>query len=398
MEGYGCADGQVGGSPALILSSRWQLAPGVAVLSLAGHDALFCEAAQKLYALDAFAAVIARRLADAPTPFDSLIAYCVRRGMDPSGAADAVAALVTLWSRADLLAVAPPIQGEVAGRFRFDLAGMPMDVSVIGDGLLQAIDWPALAELPMAPAPVVSAATQTVRSWQIRPGPSRGDEPDVIIAREGRPASIVPLAEAVPTLKARLVDNVLRATDRIALHAAALVRRGRALLLSGEPGAGKSTLATALTLAGLGYAGDDIALLDGDAMVQGIAFHPTLKRGSWDLLPAYRDALSESRVHRRADGAVLRYLPMSEPCTGRYPVGWIALLDRGEGASARIDRIEPLAALEALLKGAFARTGRSTLADIRVLSQVVSRATCWRLSYENLDQAVELLDRATRAE
>ncbi|WP_395396562.1 hypothetical protein WBP07_28210 [Novosphingobium sp. BL-8A] len=359
------------------------------LLPLAGYQALFCEAAQKLYATDLFAAVVARRLAEGPAPLDSIIAACVRLGMAPTGVADAVMALLGLWSDSGLLAIAPPLDREVSGRFRFELAGVAIDVSVIGDAPLPDIDWPALCTEP--------AGVPAACSWQIRAGPQRGAEPDVVIARNGGIACIVKPAEAVPTLKAGLVDSVLRATDRIALHTAMLVRHGRALLLSGAPGAGKSTLAVGLTMAGFGYAGDDIALLDEDAMLQGVAFHPTLKQGSWDLLPACRDVLAAGRVHRRRDGAVLRYLPVSESCRDRHEAGWIVVLDRQEGAPARIDPIEPLAALETLLQGAFSRSGRSSVSDLRVLGQLVSGATCWRLTYGNLEGAVELLDRATKA-
>ena len=46
------------------------------------------------------------------------------------------------------------------------------------------------------------------------------------------------------------------------LHAAALERNGRAVILPGDPGAGKSTLTAALMLSGWRLLSDEITLVD----------------------------------------------------------------------------------------------------------------------------------------
>ncbi|TCM15328.1 Hpr(Ser) kinase/phosphatase [Novosphingobium sp. PhB165] len=364
---------------------QWQFAPGVAVVSLSDRDALFCETAQKLYALDPFAALVARELTSGPAPLGRLIASCTRHGMDRQDAEDAVTALISLWSGAELLAVVPGSTDEVMRRFPLDLGGIPIDVEI----------GASLGSLAMPAAARKRPDAEAVPCWQIRRWGTHVALPKVVISRHGKPASIARLDQAIPKLKARLVDDVLTASDRIALHCALLVRGNRALLLSGAPGAGKSTLSVALTAAGFGYAADDVTLLDHAGMVQGLSFYPTLKRGSWHLLPGYGDVIGRTAVHQRLDGATLRYLPMPEPRTGIYPVDWIVLLARDDGMPAELNPLEPLATLEVLLQGAYARTGRSTLSDVQMLSRLVGRAQCRRLSYANLDEAVRLLHLAT---
>ena len=70
-----------------------------------------------------------------------------------------------------------------------------------------------------------------------------------------------------------------RGTYELVFDAAALVRNGRMLLVSGHPGAGKTTLTLALVDAGFGFAGDDLALLNSEGRVTGVPFAPAIKAG-----------------------------------------------------------------------------------------------------------------------
>ncbi|WP_395336025.1 hypothetical protein WBP06_18690 [Novosphingobium sp. BL-8H] len=371
-------------APTRASTLRWQLAPGVSLIAFPGREALFCEAAQELYAIDPLGALIAHGLAAQATAVDGLVQHCVDHGVDAGAAPDAVAALMRLWSDAGLLAAIPEANGETARRLRFRLADQSIDVT---------IDAPCPPIVLPVPA-VEKAAPSSVPCWHLL---SETSGSDIILARAGRPARIVTPEQAVPTLKARLVEDALAASGRIALHAASLVRQGRALLLCGDPGAGKSTLCVALTGAGYGYAADDVTLIDADGAAQGLCFFPTLKAGSWNLVPHCCTALERAPVHRRLDGALLRYVPMPEPQTGRYPVGWIVLLDRRDDVPAKLDPVDPVTALQTLFRGAYSSKGRSSAADVRMMGELVAGAQCLRLTYSSLPEAVDLLDRAGQA-
>jgi hypothetical protein len=54
--------------------------------------------------------------------------------------------------------------------------------------------------------------------------------------------------------------------DRIALHAAAACRGGRAVLLPAPPDAGKTTTVAALVVSGFGYLTDEVALIDPETL------------------------------------------------------------------------------------------------------------------------------------
>jgi len=111
-----------------------------------------------------------------------------------------------------------------------------------------SVAWPgALIRLPPHPDPL--------------PRWGRGKEQLVRIALRAPLAGPAAWAfSQIPLLIALLA--VLRPRGLHHLHAAALVTPdGRSLLVAGDAGAGKSTLATALVLAGCAYLGDDVVLV-----------------------------------------------------------------------------------------------------------------------------------------
>ena len=80
--------------------------------------------------------------------------------------------------------------------------------------------------------------------------------------------------EVVPLVKAFLTERIfLQNSTGVAFHAATLVRGNGALLISGPPGAGKTTLTTRLLQEDFEYAGDDVALIGNDGEVGGYHLH-----------------------------------------------------------------------------------------------------------------------------
>jgi hypothetical protein len=105
-----------------------------------------------------------------------------------------------------------------------------------------------------------------------RTPPAPGADPVEVAERDGRTWLTLPGDSALPfddpwvlaeVLRYWLVEHaVTRARGVVPLHAAALGRRGRGVLLAGPSGAGKTTLAVALAEAGWALASDDVAPID----------------------------------------------------------------------------------------------------------------------------------------
>ncbi|TPE49144.1 PqqD family peptide modification chaperone [Amaricoccus solimangrovi] len=204
--------------------------------------------------------------------------------------------------------------------------------------------------------------------------------------------------EAAVLLKGQLLTEILEHGDQaLALHAAALLRDGRLLLLGGPPGTGKTTLALALAAAGFGFAGDDVALLYPDGRCAGLPFAPAVKSGAVALLAPRMPGLVAAPAHRRPDRRRVRFPLPDAPVRSRpRPVGWILRLRRRPGMPARLDPLDPAEALRFLLGEAFAAGGELTAEGFDAVCAAISGAETHVLTYSDLDQAVALLARALR--
>ncbi|WP_340265607.1 hypothetical protein [Sphingobium mellinum] len=217
----------------------------------------------------------------------------------------------------------------------------------------------------------------------------------VLLSREGGLAALLHRDQVGPLVKARFTQDILEdARWGLALHAGCLRRGGRALLLTGRPGAGKTTLNAWLMGAGFAYDGDDITMLQSDGRVRGLPFLPTVKSGAWPLMAArFADGFQPS-VHRRPDGKRVRYLmplELAEPVP--VPVGWIVKLRRTATGDTRLVPLHPTASIRHLLSEAASATGEVDTATLATLIRAVTGARSYELHYQDLDEAARLLAR-----
>jgi len=114
------------------------------------------------------------------------------------------------------------------------------------------------------PAPQDGVADYTVRLFARRPW-RRWLRPSVEIGGDYMLPEAAPLPLRHGLLAAEMAMNLqmaLGARRHLLLHASAVERDGRAVLMTGVSGAGKSTLATLLAARGWRFMGDEFVLLD----------------------------------------------------------------------------------------------------------------------------------------
>ena len=181
------------------------------------------------------------------------------------------------------------------------------------------------------------------------------------------------------------------------VHAAAVERDGRALLLPAPPGSGKSTLCAALVHRGWRLLSDELALLDpATHAIVPLARPVSLKNASIELIRRFApEAVLGETVHDTLKGSVAHMKPPQdavrrslEPAAPR----WI-VMPRYE-ARAAAARLTPLARGQAFMQLAdsafnYHLHGR---AGFELLADVVEGCECFELAYANLEEALAALE------
>ena len=173
--------------------------------------------------------------------------------------------------------------------------------------------------------------------------------------------------DAATYLLGPVLAYVLRLRGTLALHASGIVIDGKAVLIAGAPGAGKSTTATAFARRGATVITDDVAAIEDRRVHPGYArlrLWPDVAEALWgspDALPL----LTPTWTKRYLDRFALAARP--------YEIGGIcAIVDRGPSPSLR--RLHGHEAAIALLRHASMTHALDASMRERELSQVTELA------------------------
>lgn len=353
-----------------------------------GQNILFSPSQQAIFAVNDTAADIWRSLEEGMPP-QAISVEMAHRGVDRLEADRHVEAALGDWLRLSLVRPCTPLSISSAQK--------PVSQVVAVAGLNIRIVYPAACAFP---------AITVFRHLEVR-----SETADVLLEvvwhggrvhllRDGGWILSCSLDELPVMLKGQLLTEVLDyGAYELALHAAALFRNERIVLLCGNPGAGKTTLTLALVHAGFGFVADDVTLLDSSGHGIGLPFAPAVKAGAWPLLAEYCPGLDAVPVCRRPDRRRVRFavpkafVPLPpDP----LPIGRVVLLRRGRDSKASLEPVDPAHALRGLLNGALAPGGELSGTAFDVLIQLIGSAETCCLTYSRLDDAVKLITKACR--
>ena len=183
---------------------------------------------------------------------------------------------------------------------------------------------------------------------------------------------------------------------KLVLHAASVVRNGRAIILPAPPGSGKSTLCAALVHRGWRLLSDELTLVDYDAtQLTGPTRPVNLKNRSIDVIARFApEAVLSRRMHDTAKGTVALMAPppqsVREAAEPAAPA-WVVLPRWQAGTPARLTPLEPGAAFMQLAENAMNYHLLGAL-GFDALGRLVDRCQTWRFEYGDLDEAIALLD------
>ncbi len=183
------------------------------------------------------------------------------------------------------------------------------------------------------------------------------------------------------------------------LHAAVLERGGMALVMPGDPGAGKSTLTAALMLSGWRLLSDEIALIDReDGLLRGLARPVSLKNASIDIIRDFdAKATLGSAARDTHKGTVAHLRPTPESVSrvneAAHP-HWIVFPRWQANAPATLT---PHAKASAFLHLASHAFNYSLLGPVgfRRTADLMDACTCWDFVYGRLPDAIRLFRELT---
>src|SRR3954452_7353490 len=265
----------------------FRLKHGTLIERLPDCTLLFSEQDQQIHEVNQTSAVLTDRLVAGATEGE-LVGELLSHGAEP--AAEWVRTFLEESARSGLLE---------ADRIEVPASAATQRLKVHGQSLSLRYGSPDLERL-LAPAFVHLEERESGSGHELE---LSGEKDLVFIGSGEGSASVVPRPLAAVRLKGLILERALGAAGHLAaLHAACLERNGKALLLLGSPGAGKTTLSLALMKHGFRYGSDDVTLVKATGEVEGVPLAPAVKEAAWAIAEDHGASLEELPIHLRPDG------------------------------------------------------------------------------------------------
>jgi HprK-related kinase A len=215
---------------------------------------------------------------------------------------------------------------------------------------------------------------------------------------ETSPFKPLPLNQAYPLFEWGLNWCIAQHGHRfLMVHSAVVERGGRALVLPGAPGAGKSTLCAALSLSGWRLLSDEFALIALDTgRVTPLPRPVSLKNAAIGVIrDRFPGAVLGVETHDTTKGTVAHLKPPVESVQQSGETAKPAWLVFPEFRAGARDQLEPVSRGQALLQLADSAFNYSILGarGFETGADLVERCQCLRLSYGDLDASLGLLNR-----
>jgi hypothetical protein len=232
---------------------------------------------------------------------------------------------------------------RVAETLRFQLLPCAVEISIEDPGLMHSMRYLMnAAEQPVRPIRTFRYSVAGTGPWEVH---EEGD----LLERSDHPNDVL---GALYRRCHQRAYHLFALGGWTLVHGAVVGVGGERLLIVGDSGTGKSTLALHLLLRGAAVEGDELALVRGGQVIP-LPRRFRLKPGTLDVLPELRD-LAGSLPRVEHDGVVVSAFDPTEagyPWSLRLgPIDALVLAVPNHGADSFVREIAPLDAFPRLLK------------------------------------------------
>jgi HprK-related kinase A len=178
------------------------------------------------------------------------------------------------------------------------------------------------------------------------------------------------------------------------LHAAVLVKQGKAVLFPADSGSGKSTLSAALMLSGWTLYTDELAILEGSIPLAHCLPKPVnLKNGAVDLLMTRSPQAVFGRLIEGTEKGDVRLLQrIAGGAESPVPVVGLVFPKWYEGAAVEVKPLDASAAFKGLLGNAV-NYALKREEGFNQVCELVNASRAFELIYGDLDEAITTLDK-----
>ena len=226
-----------------------------------------------------------------------------------------------------------------------------------------------------------------------------------VIAELDQPTPFVPMAEAHAPLMLEMGLNWSLATrnaSSLIFHAGVAEKNGRAVIIPGLSGQGKSTLSAGLALRGWRYLSDEFAMVDLDTL--DVIPYPrpvSLKNQSIEVIRAFAPEAGVTTPMEGTHKGTVAYVP-PQP-------SWIERMDERAKPGAIVfphygpdsePRIEAIAHPEAFMicTASSVNYDRFGQRSFEALGRIIDSVPVLAIHYPNLDEGVRLVERIAAGE
>jgi hypothetical protein len=233
-------------------------------------------------------------------------------------------------------------------------------------------------------------------------GPRRWLRPQVNFHHDGQaPFKPLPAGQAFAMLEWGMNWCIAtRAHHYLLLHAAVLERKGQAVILPGEPGAGKSTLTAALMLSGWRLLSDEMTMIDrDDGLIVPLARPVSLKNRSIDIIRAFDSTAVFGEVaHDTHKGTVSHLRPSADSVRRMAEKARPAHIVFPRWEQEAATELRPRAKADAFMHAASHAFNYSLLGRLgfELNAALIDTCACWDFRYARLDEALRSFEDLVR--